>query len=403
MSLFNGSLAQTSRGRHTLPKLPSPDADAIAHSALLLKRILDEIQRNKGQISFVDYMRLALYAPGLGYYSAGATKFGMSGDFVTAPLLSPLFSECLSRQCQEILDCLQGASILEIGAGTGQMAADILISLENNKTPLKHYYILEPGADLRAKQKETIQNLCPQCLPLVSWLDTLPPASSFSGIILANEVLDAMPVNRFYVDEQGIHEISVEAINSQLQLCKSTQQNPELNAFVENLALAPGYLSEVNLQLNAFTHSLSSCLNTGLILLIDYGFSRQEYYHPDRSMGTLMCHYRHYAHQDPFFYPGLQDITAHVDFTTIAESALSAGLHVLGFTTQASFLISCGLTDLFESKIQKNTETDFRTTQAVHTLTSPAEMGELFKVMALGKNIYLPLVGFSLHDKRYLL
>lgn len=377
--------------------LPIPSAKALEHSQQLISHILTQIQTKGGMLSFAEYMDLALYTPGLGYYHVGTQKFGMQGDFVTAPEISPLFSFCLAKQCKDIVQHFPAHtaySILEIGAGSGQMAVDLLFQLSQDNCLPEHYYILELSPDLKYRQQQKINTHHPDYFNRVKWLDALPN-TPFLGIILANEVLDAMPVNVFKMIGGEMHEQMVMAADS---------QNPEIsfdyhytlttqkNALALKTHFTENYVSETNLNINPWLQSLSVCLSQGVILLIDYGFPRHHYYHPDRTMGTLMCHYRHRAHSDPFLYPGLQDITAHVDFTAVAQAASLAELDVLGYTHQAAFLLSCGLLEFYKQSIPNKH-------QAINTLTSPAEMGELFKVMALGKDFDQTLLGFQMSNR----
>ena len=384
-----------------LMNLPLPEPEALAASQKLLDHIIDRIRRSEnGDISFAEFMDLALYAPGLGYYQVGTQKFGRAGDFITAPELSPLFSKCLARQCQQVLETYGGGDILEIGAGSGQMAADILNALSEWGSNLGAYTILELSPDLKQRQKAKIAEYCPKLLDKVQWLETLP-SSKFQGLILANEVLDAMPVHIFKVENDLLFWKRVAEEQGKLIWRECPHSHTEiLQLFPENRCIDP-YTSEINLSLKAWITSIEKVLSAGLILLIDYGFPEREYYHPDRQMGTLMCHYRHLAHADPFLYPGLQDITAHVDFTGIASAGVDANLEVLGYTNQAQFLLNCGLLDFanlipendFKAMVQRN--------QHINVLTSPAEMGELFKVIALGKNCEIELLGFKEGDQRY--
>ncbi len=383
-------------------QMPIPSPEAFQHSMQLLAHIFSEIKHHDGKIPFAKYMDLALYAPGLGYYSGGMQKFGVRGDFVTAPELSALFSKCLAHQCQEILENLGGGDILEIGAGSGKMAADILLALTKANALPNYYYILELSADLKKRQQEKIAALCPAFFNRVVWLETLS-LPDFKGVILANEVLDAMPVHQFQIHQNILHEVEVTAQDNKLQYQISPTNNPRLLAHYHAQTWPTEYISEINLHLKPWIMSLSDILKSGVILIIDYGFPQHEYYHPQRSMGTLMCHYRHYAHHDPFLYPGLQDITAHVNFTAIAEAASEVVLDVLGYTSQAAFLFDTGLMTLAK---QYNATTDKETlvrNHAIQTLTSPAEMGELFKVIALGRNFEETLMGFKLMDRRYTL
>ncbi len=381
--------------------LPTPSTDALIHQQRLL-RFLDKMIQNKGSITFAEFMAICLYAPGLGYYSAGAQKFGEKGDFVTAPIISPLFSQTLAKQCAHILSSLSNeAIILELGAGNGIMAKDVIKKLSQLKQLPAKYYILEVSADLRQRQQTLLQHECKDYFQNIVWLDKLPQ-TPFEGIILANEVIDAMPVDIFKIsDSSTILEAHVtHEPDWQIQYLPAREP---LRVAVEALQNAlgyqfpPGYTSEINLGLSAWIKSLSAILSKGIMLLIDYGFSRHEYYHPSRHMGTLMCHYRHHAHSDPLRYIGLQDITAHVDFTHVAQSALDAHLEVRGYTTQGAFLLALGILENshVDAKVQ------FTLSQQIQKLTSPHEMGELFKVMALAKNMDEPLQGFSLRDFRH--
>jgi len=393
-----------------LSRLPVPDEGARSHSEQLITLIHDEIKSAGGQISFARYMELALYAPGLGYYSAGSRKFGESGDFVTAPEISSLFSQALARQVSEVLKSLTESGfekndVLEVGGGSGVMAADILAELERLQNLPNRYFILELSADLRQRQQGMISKCVPHLLSRVQWLDELP-TSGFSGVVVANELLDALPVCCFSVErgveENGIKERYVTWQEDRFQWMSAEPESTELKEQLECVAknLPVGYQSEINLAANAWVQSIADTLESGVVLLLDYGFPRHEYYHPERSAGTLMCHYRHRAHDDPFVYPGLQDITAHVDFTAIAEAAQASGLNVSGYTSQAYFLLSNGLTEIAEANAG-NERDQLLYAQQIRTLTMPGEMGELFKVMALTKNYEFALTGFSMLDARH--
>lgn len=365
----------------------------------LIQTLRTYLSQNE-EMSFVDFMHRALYAPGLGYYSSNLPKLGLHGDFITAPELTPLFGQCLANQCHQIMQALESPMILEYGAGTGQLCVDVLSRLEYLNSLPKEYFILELSANLRHRQKELIEQKIPHLASRVVWLDRLP-AKPFNGIILANEVLDAMPVHRFMKTEEGILESFI-TLNPEDQLveCFKPSTNPRLIAHIdEHLPwLVVPYLSEVNLFLEEWVLNNYQLLHQGVVLLIDYGFPRSEYYHSDRSQGTLMCHHQHKAHPNPLLYPGEQDITAHVDFTHVAESGYNAGFHVAGFTNQAAFLLSNGLLELLQER--DNEQERIKATQAIKTLTSPSEMGELFKVMALSKACDIDLNGFQLQDKR---
>jgi len=390
------------------PELPLPDAIARAHSERLASLIRGEIEANGGRISFARYMELALYAPGLGYYSAGARKFGAAGDFVTAPEISPLFARCVARQCEEVLRALGQGNILEIGAGSGIMACDILRALEQQDCLPEHYYILEVSAELRERQYTTLQREIPTLLGRVSWLDALP-LSGWRGVIVANELLDAMPVHRFQIEQNGVRELCVAGQESKFVWQSAALTDPALAVCIEAIekdlsdhgaGLAPGYESEINLAATAWIHSIAAMLEAGLLLIVDYGYPRHEYYHAQRSNGTLMCHYRHRAHADPLILPGLQDITAHIDFTALADAADAAGLTVAGYTTQAAFLLACGIAELAVDLELEDARERVTRAQQIKKLTLPSEMGELFKVIALTRTIDMPLLGFNLQDLR---
>jgi SAM-dependent MidA family methyltransferase len=374
---------------------PHPNADDLARSAQLLGVIRDEID-STGAISFERYMDLALYAPGLGYYSASNEKFGERGDFITAPTLSPVFAQCMARQVAEILSALGGADVLEAGAGNAVLAAELLLALEQLGHLPRRYYILELSAALRAQQRDTLTRLAPQLIQRVQWLDALP-TSGFRGVVLGNEVLDAMPVVRFRVSDNGIDELRVAHTESGFALMPNPASEP-VQTRVASLGLPTGYESELGFQAEAWVRSVSERIAQGIVLLIDYGFPRAEFFHPQRNRGTLMCHYRHRAHGNPFVLVGLQDITAHIDFTAMAEAAHETGMDVLGYTSQASFLFGCGLIELATPPLDPRAELTRK--QAIRTLTAPHEMGELFKVIAFGRGIDIPLRGFSLQDRR---
>lgn len=394
-----------SKNNFTQSQLPQPSADAIAQSNLLQQLIIAEINKNNGKIPFVEYMHLALYAPGLGYYSAGSQKLGKSGDFMTAPELSPLFGLSLAKQCQEIFLATHEKNIFELGAGSGILASTMLLELERLSCLPDQYLILEVSADLRQRQKETLLLKCPHLMPRLQWLDSWPK-DPFKGIIIANEVLDAMPVHRFNSDSDGIKEYYVTYQNNSFDWSLHPPSSTELTKAIEKiqreyLLNSLNYSSELNLLIPSWIKQLSHCLTQGVILLIDYGYPRAEYYLADRNNGTLMCYYRHRAHHDPFKWPGLQDITSHVDFTLVAESALAADLSVIGYNSQAGFLLGCGIIDYYQQCLNSSDELDkFNLQQQFKQLTLPSEMGEIIKVMALARDINIPLSGFSLQDRR---
>lgn len=372
--------------------LPQPDATALEYSHRLQNLIAQEIVHS-GPISFARFMELALYAPGLGYYSAGSRKFGKEGDFITSPEMSSLFSKSLAKQCAQVLNSV-GGDILEFGAGSGKMAAGILAELECLAALPNHYYILEISADLRERQQQYLKNNLPELVERVIWLDQLP--ESFSGMCLANEVLDAFPVHRFKKIEHGFQELYVEYKNNQFGLIHQ-RPCPALEHYLCDLPELPAdYQSECNLNIQGWINSISKIMCEGTLLIIDYGYPRAEYYHPERSQGTFMCHYRHHAHTQPLANIGLQDLTAHVDFTAVITAAHQAGFSLAGYTNQANFLLSCGMIDyLHEVTCQ---EQYLRLSLEAKVLTAPSEMGELFKVMALNKNHDGALLGFMLRD-----
>lgn len=377
--------------------LPPPTAEEQAHSSKLQQLIRAEIAACGGFISFARFMELALYAPGLGYYAAGKHKFGAAGDFVTAPEMGSLFARCLARPCQSILAQLGGGEILEAGAGSGALAADLLLELEAQGRLPERYLILELSNDLRDRQAETLCHKAPRLLKRVHWLDALPV--EFRGVILANELLDAMPVERFRIAEGGIRQLHV-AWETDRFVWREKPADEAIRTRIEPLNLSPGYTSEINLQAEAWVRSAADILKQGAMLLVDYGFPRAEFYHPQRTDGTLMCHHRHRVHDDPLKLVGLQDITAHVDFSAIAEAGTGTDLLLLGYTSQAAFLIGCGLEHLMSASDPEDARAHLELTQQVKKLTSPHEMGELYKVIALGRGIREPFPGFAHHDRR---
>jgi len=378
-----------------LQKLPAPSADALAHSARLTARIAREIDAAGGWLSFARYMELALHAPELGYYSAGSTKFGAAGDFVTAPTLGRVFGRTLARQAAQILHA-GIPDLVELGAGDGRLARDLLAELEALGSLPQRYLILETSADLRARQRDLLRRDVPRLAGRVEWLDTLP--ASLTALVLGNEVLDAMPVHVIEVSAGGIAERGVTLAGGEFQW-QTRPATGALLAAAQALALPPGYITEINLAAQSFVATLAAALERGVALFIDYGFPAREYYHAQRSTGTLMCHYRQHAHDDPLCLAGLQDITAHVDFSALAAAAARAGLDLLGYTNQAQFLINCGITDVLAATPAENAAAYLPQAAQAQKLISPAEMGELFKVIALGRGYTAPLAGFARGDK----
>jgi SAM-dependent MidA family methyltransferase len=389
--------------------LPPLNADERAHSLRVSEHIRTFMAAHDGVIGFDAWMRLALYAPGLGYYSAGATKFGGAGDFVTAPEVSSLFSRCLARQAADVLRDI-GGDVLELGAGSGRMAADVLTELQALDALPENYFILEVSADLAARQRARLAELPDDLARRVQWLDRWPEEQAgrgMSGVVLANEVLDAMPVQRFILrgapGAQQVRELGV-ALSSDGFEWRERDASSELEHAVRNMLdalphpLPDGYVSEICLAFQPWMASLSAQLECGVALLVDYGLPRAQLYHPERVDGSLRCHFRHRAHDDPFINVGLQDITAWVDFTRVAEAADSADLEVLGFASQAAFLIGTGMESLLTAGMQAAAADPRRQAQLAgeaRRLMLPGEMGEIFKVIGLGKRYSAPLAGFS--------
>lgn len=383
--------------------LPALSDDEAALAGAMHGHLTEAIAAAGGALSFDRYMELALYAPGLGYYVNGRRKLGEGGDFVTAPEVSPLFSQCLANQVAECLARV-GGEILEFGAGTGRMAADMLVRLAELGRLPERYLILELSPDLRALQRETLSAAAPGLLARVEWLESLP-APGFRGVVVANEVLDAMPVHQFRRAEGGWDELMVAVDDDRLVEQWHRADSGALYEALERLwprdgAPAAGYRSELNLRLAPWLRALAACMTRGYLLLVDYGYTQHEYYHPDRRHGTLICHFRHRVHDDPLWLPGLQDITASVDFSAVAQAAADAGLTLAGYTTQAHFLIDNGLDALLAASDPHDLARHMSLMQGVKRLTLPSEMGERFKVMALACDAPARLSGFRSRDLR---
>jgi SAM-dependent MidA family methyltransferase len=377
-----------------------------AHSARARDHLKDQIAAAGGWLSFERFMDLALYAPGIGYYSGGAQKLGMGGDFTTAPEVSGLFGRCVALQCAQVLRALHSGAILEIGAGSGRLAADILLRLEELGQLPDNYWILELSADLRERQRRLLQERLPHFFQRVAWLDQ-PPDASFDGILLANEVLDALPVARFRWHAEGVEELGVEIDHGHFAWA-ARPANAAMTQACRRLYEASGgwdegYVSEYCPRMLAWTHAVTQSLRQGAALWFDYGLPRAQYYLPERHDGTLVCHYRHRTSSDPFVNLGLQDITAWVDFTGLAEASRQAGFELAGFTTQAHFLAGVGIDREMRLAAGDDENSFARLANQARQLMLPGEMGERFKAMVWLRGVDIPLSGFGLLDLRHTL
>lgn len=378
-----------------------PSTDALAHSRQLSCLIQSEIKKSGGWIPFSSYMALALYAPKLGYYAAGAHKIGFSGDFITAPELSPWFGASVAQTIGPVLEHLQNSKknvqILEFGAGSGALAESVLQQLHEQNQEPESYFILEVSPDLRARQQERLLKLKDQYAysTKFEWLSELP--TNFNGVMLANEVIDAMPIEIIAKRDDGWHQVGVsnENISDENDLPQfklvdgpivDKKSFPNYLQEIES-QLPIGYQTEIHPQAQAWITSLAQSLNEGLFLTFDYGFPSREYYHPQRIGGTLMAHYRHHAIPDPFHLPGLSDITSHVEFTSISETALDHNLKLLGYQSQGGYLLNAGIGELLLSNFDPQDAANYLPqANAIQKLLSEAEMGELFKAIAFGKS-----------------
>jgi len=381
--------------------LPAPGADALAHSERVRDLVVTRIAAGGGFLSFADYMDAVLYAPGLGYYSAGARKFGAGGDFVTAPELGSVFARCLARLVRATLRQLGGGVILEVGGGSGALAADLLVALRDE--PPERYLLLDISGDLRERQRQTLAARVPEFLHRVAWLDALP-AGPLEGVVLANEVLDALPVERFRISGGHASQLGVQSAAGRLAWAEQPAPGPLASAVAELQAalgapLPEGYTTEIGLLQPAWLSALLGTLRRGLALCIDYGGTRRDIYHARRSAGTLVCHYRHRQHTDPFFLPGLQDLTAWVDFSAAADSAAAAGLELAGYATQAHTLLASGVLDDLPGADTPMDSDRLRELQEVQRLLMPGEMGERFKVLALTR-AFTPDFPLTVRDLR---
>lgn len=386
----------------TVPlSLPPLTPEESAHSEQLVQRIRDAIDKAGGWISFERFMEMSLYEPGLGYYSAGATKLGSEGDFVTAPEISPLFSRCLANQCVQVLETVTGGSILELGAGSGVMAADVLSELDRQQKTPARYLILEVSADLRERQRALLQRRLPHLMDRIEWLDHLP--EDFRGVLLANEVLDALPIQRFRIRGLQVNQLGVTSQLGRLDWSE-VHADATLESKVREIEFnsgepfPDGYTSELNLRLQPWIAGISAAIQEGAAFFIDYGLPRRQYYAASRSTGTMLCHFRHRFHDDPLINVGVQDIGAWVDFTAVAEAAVAAGMSVAGYTTQAHFLIGNGIEQFLAPTDDEELAARLQMARQAMLLTLPGEMGERFKVIGLTKGVELPLRGFSVRD-----
>ncbi|MBT8119280.1 MAG: SAM-dependent methyltransferase [Gammaproteobacteria bacterium] len=393
--------------------LAEPDNEAKKRSSLLTGCIKQACNDAGGWIPFSEFMKIALYEPGLGYYSGGLQKFGQKGDFITAPEVSVFFGQCLANQLKEIIQNFKKVSddevvVIEFGAGSGVLAVDILLELEKLGSLPDKYLVLELSAELQHRQKQTIKQKAPHLFARVEWLDQLPDGLA-NAVVVANEVLDAMPVECFRIpDTKGNHHVETLMITVQGEALVSKYIAVD-NAAAEKISsikqrseidFPAGYRSEYNPAIRGWLSALEDEIERAVILLIDYGYNEVEYYHPDRTAGTLMCYYQHKAHDDFSWWPGLQDITAFVNFTDVAYCAVDMGMPVSGYTTQAAFLLANGLSELHASQVTDDVQQQIKLSQQIKTLTLPSEMGDRFKVMALTKNYEEPLQGFSMLDLR---
>ena len=382
--------------------LPQADPDSLAHSREVAAFLRDRIAET-GSISFAEYMHHCLYAPGLGYYAAGATKFGQAGDFVTAPEVSSLFGALLARQCAGVLAQLDAPAILEVGAGSGKLAADVLEALANDDAlPTGGYRILEVSPELQQRQRQLLADRVPELLDAVEWLDALP--DGFAGVVIANELLDALPVERFVRRDDGIRQVCVTSADGGFGL-EEREAPARLASAVEHIEqslggrLPDGYASEVCLAAAPWVAELAGSLAQGVAFLFDYGVGRREYYGADRSGGWLRCHFRHHVHDDPLILPGIQDLTSWVDFTTIAEAAVGDGLDIAGFVTQAQFLLAAGLDEALADFAEMPTAAQLRLSAEIKLLTLPTEMGENFKCLGLMRGELEPPGAFGRADR----
>ena len=382
------------------PNWTQPDAFASGHSVAVARHLRGQIEDAGGVLPFDQYMDMALYAPGLGYYATGTRKFGQGGDFVTAPEIGPLFGRSLAREVGLVLETIDDACLLEFGAGSGALAQSLIEALSADGRLPSRYCILEISPDLRERQRQRLEPLAEHHGLKIEWLEQLPD-EPLQGVILANEVVDAFAVTRFCVIQGRPWRagISIDGDGFAWEWIDDLDPDSGAAKIVQQYELVEGYISEVCPRAQAWIHALGVSLQRGLALVIDYGFPAREYYLPERSQGTLRCHYQHRAHNDPLILPGIQDVTCHVNFSALAEAGRTAGFDVLGYTSQESYLLALGLLDLATPQPEDDENVMLSRAAEVKQLILPSQMGEAFKVMALGKNIEQALAGFKLRDR----
>ena len=389
-----------------LASLPKPDQLSAEHSKKVAHHIRSKIRKAGGQISFAKFMHEALYSKGLGYYNAGLIKFGRDGDFITAPEVSTIFGRVLAKQCIEVLDQIENGGILEFGAGSGKLAVDILSVLDEKNSLPRTYNIFEISPDLVERQKNKLKNDVPHMLDRVNWLSEIP--SNFEGVVIANEVLDALPVERFIKRKSGIYQLFVSLKGDTFVWAEEKASDKLLKevTFIEDeigKSFPIGYQSEINFAARSWVDYLGTFIKYGVVFLFDYGVSRREYYAIDRNDGWIRCHYRHYAHNNPLILPGIQDLTSWIDFSAIAHSAYEAGLNIMGYQNQSQFFLGGGLENEILRIANFPIDEKIKLLNEIKILTLPNEMGENFKFMALGQGNINSLTTFDYADRRQVL
>jgi len=383
------------------PGWAKPEASACSHSAAVAQYIRERIEDAGGVLPFDQYMDAVLYAPALGYYASGTRKFGEGGDFVTAPEMGPLFGRCLAHEVGPVLEMIDDPCLLEFGAGSGALAQSLIEALSASGQLPPRYCILEISPDLRERQRKRLEPLAKGCGLTIEWLEQIP-SEPLRGVILANEVVDAFAVTRFRVieDRPWRAGVCIEGDGFAWDWIDDLAPDSVAAKIVRRHGLAEGYTSEVCPRADAWIDTLGHCLEQGLAIVIDYGFPAGEYYLPERSQGTLRCHYQHRAHNDPLIFAGIQDITCHVDFSALADAGRAVGFDILGYTSQEAYLLSLGLLDLAAPQPEDDEKAMLARADEIKQLILPSQMGEAFKVMALGRNLDQKLQGFDLRDRR---